>query len=471
MELLVADAVPLVVDLDGTLIRTDLLIESFLALAATRPGAAVTALGRLRQGRAALKAELADHAIVDLHTLPFDDEVLAYIRAARAAGRKVYLASASDRRLVEGVAAHLGLFDGAFGSDQCINLAGPAKAAALAEAFPGGFDYLGDDPKADLPVWDRCRVPMVAGPALARRLRPRYPRLQQVGGAPSRLTDHLRALRPHQWLKNLLVFVPLVAAHALDPQAIGAAALAFVAFSLCASSVYLLNDLLDLAADRRHHSKKWRPLACGRMPLLHAAGLAPVLLVAAAALGGLLGGAFLGVLAAYCGLSLLYSVALKRLMLADVMTLAVLYTVRLFAGGIACAIPISPWLMGFSVFLFLCLAMVKRTTELVRHPGNLPPGRGYAASDLPMLESLAAAAGYGAVVVLALYINGPDVHALYRHPEFLWAACLLLLYWVSRVLMLAHRGRMDDDPVIFAIRDRASLMVGAGVLAIVALAA
>ncbi|MBF0372495.1 MAG: UbiA family prenyltransferase [Alphaproteobacteria bacterium] len=462
---------PLVVDLDGTLIKSDLLVETLFSLLATHPGKALAALLTLRFGKAALKARLADDAVLELDTLPFDGEVLAFLRAEKAKGRRIYLASAADRRLVDAVAAHLGLFDGAFGSDGSLNLSGKRKAELLCREFgEAGFDYVGNA-QADVPVWKCCAQPIAANAPLAllRRLKRTRPELMVLNGERPRLADYAKALRIHQWLKNTLIFVPLLASHMLTVEAVAQALLAFVAFSLCASSVYLLNDLLDLANDREHHSKRHRPLASGAVPLLHGVALAPSLLLAALTLG-LTSLDFLAVLGAYYVTTMAYSLALKRRMLIDVMALSVLYTLRIFAGGIAVGAAISPWLMGFSIFLFLCLALVKRYAELEncsRLGKRMPRGRGYVVADAPMLGSLGAAAGYGAIVVLALYINSAEVLALYFAPEYLWLVCLLLLYWVSRVLMIAHRGEMHDDPVIFAMKDRISLVTGAAVVAVV----
>ena len=466
------EIIPLVVDLDGTLIKSDLLVESFFALLTVRPAAALAGLLALRQGRAALKARLADEAVLELHTLPFDPDVLAFLRAEKAKGRRLYLASAADRRLVEAVAAHVGLFDGAFGSDGVINLSGSRKAELLCREFGvGKFDYMGNA-DADLPVWERCARPIaVNAPAgLLRRLRSRYPGLLILGSLAPRVADYLRALRVHQWLKNILILVPMLAGHMLTAEALMRATAAFVAFSLCASSVYLLNDLLDLANDRDHATKRHRPLASGAVPVLHGIMLIPLLLGGGLLLGLAASAKFIAVLLLYYLMTLAYSLLLKRRLLVDVMTLSVLYSLRIVAGGAAGGIPISPWLMGFSVFLFLCLALVKRYTELevcAREGKAMPRGRGYRVSDAPMLGSLGAAAGYGAVLVLALYINSPEVRALYATPEYLWLVCLLLLHWVSRLLMLAHRGEMHDDPVIFAVTDRTSLITGALVVAVV----
>lgn len=463
---------PLVVDLDGTLVKTDLLVESFFALLAVDPAAALQAVLALRRGRPVLKAVLADQAVVELHSLPFDQAVLDYLRAEKAKGRRIYLASATDRRYVEAIAEHVGLFDGAFGSDQATNLAGARKAQRLCAEFgEKGFDYIGNA-WVDVAVWQACDVPVVANPspALLQRLKPLFPGLVAVGSQQPRPADYARAMRLHQWLKNVLIFVPMLAGHVITGPSILGCLIAFLSFSLCASSVYLLNDLLDLANDRAHDRKRHRPLASGAIPILHGVALVPLLLLTALLLALLLPAAFLALLAVYYVTTMAYSLLLKRKLLVDVMTLSLLYTLRMLAGGAAVAVAISPWLMGFSIFLFLCLAIVKRYTELeacARKGREMPRGRGYLVADAPMLGSLSAASGYAAVLVLALYINSPEVHQLYARPDYLWLVCLLLLYWISRVLMLAHRGEMHDDPVIYAVKDRISLTVGAATLAVV----
>lgn len=467
-----AGVVPLVVDLDGTLIRSDLLVESYFALLAAQPVTALRTLAALRQGKAVLKARIADEAVIELHTLPFDPAVLDFLRREKAKGRRIYLASATDRRFVAQVAGHIGLFDGAFGSDGETNLSGARKAELLCREFgEKGFDYIGNA-WVDVAVWQRCATPIVANasPRLAERLRRRFPAVVQVGTYRPRLSDYTRAMRVHQWLKNILIFVPMLAGHVLTGEAVLASLVAFVAFSLCASSVYLLNDLLDLANDRAHETKRHRPLASGAVPMLHGAAMIPLLLLGSLLLGLLLPPAFLALLGAYYVATMAYSLMLKRRLLVDVMTLSLLYTLRMLAGGAAVGVMISPWLMGFSIFLFLCLAIVKRYTELeacARQGREMPRGRGYMVADAPMLGSLGAASGYAAVLVLALYINSPEVSRLYAHPNYLWLVCVLLLYWISRVLMIAHRGEMNDDPVIFAAKDRISLAVGAATLAVV----
>ncbi len=457
---------PLVVDLDGTLIKTDLLIESFLVLLGAHPLKALGSLSALSRGKAALKARIADEVVIDLHTLPLNQPLLARLRAEKAAGRALYLASASDRRYVEPLAAHLGLFDGVFASDGHRNLAGPAKAQRLCEAFgEGGFDYVGDA-LVDMAVWDRAAGVLVVAPspALRQTVCARFPHAEVIGEHIIQPKDWVKALRLHQWLKNLLIFVPLLAAHAINTGSLATSLVAFFSFGFCASSVYLLNDLLDLAHDRRHPSKCRRPFAAGLIPLKYGLALIPVLILVSMLLALDLPRLFLAVLALYYLLTLAYSLWLKRRMMVDVVLLACLYGIRVVAGGVAVAVPLSVWLVAFSLFLFFSLALVKRCAELIDHAGKGagdPSGRGYRQEDLPILLPMATASGYLSVLVLALYINNPVVGRLYAAPELLWPICTILLYWISRVLVLTHRGDMHDDPVIFAVTDRVSLISGA----------
>ncbi len=458
--------VPLVVDLDGTLIKTDLLIESFLTLLSTHPVKALDSLSALGRGKAALKARIACEVMIDPCTLPFNPPLLARLRAEKAAGRLLYLASASDRRYVESVAAHLGLFDGVFASDGETNLVGSAKAKRLCEAFgEGGFDYAGDA-MVDVAVWSKAAGALVVCPShsLKRVVAARFPHAEIIGDGVLRQKDLMKALRLHQWLKNLLIFVPLLAAHAINGHSLTASLVAFFSFGFCASSVYLLNDLLDLANDRRHPSKCRRPFAAGLIPLKYGLALIPVLIALSILLALGLAPLFLAVLGSYYLLTLGYSLRLKRLMMVDVVLLACLYGIRVVAGGVAVGVPLSVWLVAFSLFLFFSLALVKRCAELIDHAGKGagdPSGRGYRLEDLPILESMATASGYLSVLVLALYINSPVVGRLYTVPELLWPSCTILLYWISRVLVLTHRGHMHDDPVIFAATDRVSLISGA----------
>jgi 4-hydroxybenzoate polyprenyltransferase/phosphoserine phosphatase len=464
-------AAVLVVDMDGTLVRTDTLHEALLGLAAARPFAAADLCLRRRGDKAAFKRAVADLALADAGRLPLDEAVVDLVRAARAEGRRVVLVSAADHRQVEAVAARVGLFDEAFGTgspEVAGNLSGAAKAAFLTARYgSGGFDYVGDA-RVDLPVWEAARraVTVRAGPGLRRAVDRARPEAEHLPAAASGLAaawPYLKALRPHQWSKNLLVFVPALAAHAVDrlPEALAA----FVAFSLVASSVYLVNDLLDLAADRAHPRKRQRPFASGAIPLAHGVLLAPALVLAAIAIAALFTPpAFLGALALYYLVTFAYSLTLKRRLIVDVCTLAGLYTMRLVAGAAATSVALSPWLLAFSMFLFLALAAIKRQAELadqLKAGGTGASGRAYMIEDLPVMRGIALSAGYSAILVLALYISSDAVVGLYSRPDVLWAICPLLLYWVSRIVMITHRGWMDDDPIVYAARDRNSIVVAA----------
>lgn len=469
MDQLATQSRPLVLDLDGTLCRTDTLVESLLQLAATRPAAALLSLASLARGRAGFKARIAAALRLDPATLVYNEAVLELARAARAQGRPVYLVTAADQQIANDIAAHFGLFDGVFGSDGSRNLKGEAKAAFLAERFGArNFDYVGDA-RADLPVWRASAEAYVVapGPAGLSEAALGGARLHRIGEAPgfgARLATLTRALRVHQWAKNVLVFLPMVAAHMLSAAALMQAAMGFAAFSLCASSVYVLNDLLDLPHDRQHARKRKRPFASGTLSVSAAPGLLAATFGGGAVLACLLPWRFGLLLAVYYACTLSYSLGLKRQAIWDVMMLAVLYALRVLAGGAAIGVVISPWLLAFSLFLFFSLAVVKRQTELVGHVrqgrAQKLSGRGYQPEDLDMLRSMAASSGYMAVLVMALYVDSSAVRVLYRHPLYLWALCPLLLFWISRVLMLSHRGEMHDDPVVFALRDRVSLGVG-----------
>ncbi|SED62478.1 4-hydroxybenzoate polyprenyltransferase [Rhizobiales bacterium GAS191] len=462
----VAAAIPLVVDLDGTLIRSDLLVESFFQSFGDDWLAPAALLRPLLRGKAQLKAAIADRTEIDPSELPYDEAVLARIRAAISQGRKAYLASASHERYVAAIAAHLGLFSGWFASDMTRNLSGPAKAARLVEAFgQHGFDYIGND-EADLPVWAAAATPIGirVAPGTRRRLSRMAPQAEFLPSERASLTDWLKLIRVHQYAKNALIFIPLLTAQKFQAASFLIALTAFIAFSLCASGVYILNDLVDLAADRCHPTKKNRPLAAGTIPPFEGIVAACLLLCSAVIIGATVSPMFLGVLVAYFALTSAYTFALKRKMLVDVIVLAMLYTIRVIGGAAAVDVPMSEWLLGFSMFIFTALALIKRYTELsVRLDGDLPDpsNRNYKIGDLPIVATLAAAAGFNAVTVFALYISSDTVHRLYRHPLLLWLICPILMYWIGRALMLAHRRMMHDDPIVFALKDwRSRVCVG-----------
>ena len=457
---------PLVVDLDGTLVATDMLLETLLAVLGRNPAALIRPLLALRHGKAALKQAAAAAGRFDPAVLPYDDAVLRRIHAARAAGRKVFLATASDTVVAQAIADHLGLFDGVFCSDGRRNLAASAKAEQLVEAFGrGGFDYIGND-TADLPVWREAGTCIAARatPGVERRLRALNPQAEFLPRPRLAAKPWLKCLRVHQYAKNALILTPLFTAHAFDLASLGLAMLAILAFSLAASGNYILNDLIDLGADRQHRSKRTRPLASGRIPLGQGIAAVPVLLASGGLLAALISMQFLAVLLGYLATSMLYSFWLKRVLLVDVVVLALLYVARVIAGAAAIAVPLSHWFLGFALFVFTCLALIKRyieCAEQLRRGAATVPRRAYAAMDAEALLQLAAAAGFNSITVLALYVSSDAVGNAYARPELLWLLCPIMTYWIARVVLLAHRGAVHDDPLVFALTDRASLVTAA----------
>lgn len=449
---------PLVVDLDGTLVRSDLLVESAFAHLGHNPLRVVGLLSAIRRGKAALKAEIAAKTDIDVAHLPYDEDVVSLIRQSHAAGNQVYLASASNERYVRAVADHLGLFDGWFASNDNENLSSGSKARRLVEAFgEGGFDYIGNG-RADLAVWTVAsrRIAVRASRTVRSKLVDMDPDASVLENAMGRTRAWIKLLRVHQWAKNALVFVPLVTAQRFDLLAFGEAIGAFFAFSLAASAIYILNDLVDLDADRKHPSRKRRPLAAGTVPITKAMLLIPALLVVGVIGALTIAPSLAAVLLAYLLLTTAYTFVLKRKMLVDVLALASLYTIRVVAGAVAISVPMSEWLLSFSMFIFTALALIKRYVELTaRIDEGLsdPTNRNYRKSDLDIVAALAAAAGFNSVTVFALYISSDVVRPLYRYPQALWLICLILMYWLGRALLMAHRRMMDDDPIVFALRD------------------
>jgi 4-hydroxybenzoate polyprenyltransferase len=468
----------LVVDLDGTLVNSDMLVENLFLFLRLYPLRVFSLFFWLLGGKAHFKRQLADAVLPSVDNLPYNKPLLAWLQQQRKDGFRLILATASDIRIARAVANHLGIFDEVMGTESH-NLSSHRKQAALIGRFgEKGYAYIGNS-SADLPVWRSAAAIHVANPergvlAAARRLGD----IGQVfDQRPAYLRTVLKALRVHQWVKNTLLFVPLLASHrVLEWPLLWNGLVAFIAFGACASSVYLLNDLLDLPDDRQHPTKRNRPLAAGTLPILHSLFLIPVLLLGAFALAlWQLPLLFSAALAGYYLLTLAYSLWLKRVVMLDVVTLAMLYTIRVIAGAAAMALVATFWILAFCMFIFLSLAFVKRYTELhdARQKGkrDKSAGRGYYPADFELLASLGGASGYLSVLVLALYINEAASATLYRSPEWMWAACPLLLFWLSRVWLLAHRGQMHDDPIVFALRDRVSRWIGLGFIVIFALAA
>ncbi len=464
---------PLCVDLDGTLVKSDTLIDSLLVLLRTRPLAALALPAQVLRGKAAFKAYVTSHVSLDVVHLPYNRKLLHYLQQERRHGRAIYLATGADERLARRVADHLGIFTAVLGSDGTTNLTGNRKLDSLRSRLGATeFDYIGND-TPDLPLLARAAEPQVANPTpgLNRKLRARgiHPTRTFEERGPL-LKSAVKAMRPHQWAKNLLIFLPLLLAHVIAPARLSAAVLAFVCFSLAASATYIVNDLLDIEADRRHPKKRFRPFASGDLSAFTGLAIVAVFLLLALAGARLLPLAFLGWLVLYLAATLAYSMVLKRVALVDVIVLSGLYTLRLQAGSAATGSSISHWLAGFSIFLFFSLAIVKRFAELenLRSSGSPPRnGRGYLVADLNQLRSFGTASAFAATVVFANYISSREVMTLYRHPERLWLIMPLMILWLCRVWLLASRGNLNEDPLVFALTDKMSLLLGAAVAGIV----
>jgi 4-hydroxybenzoate polyprenyltransferase/phosphoserine phosphatase len=455
---------PLFIDLDGTLVKTDLLVESYISLFKQRPLLALKAPLWLLRGKAYLKDRVAEAIEVDPTLLPYHPEMLSYVGTQREAGREIYLATASNYRYANAIARYLGVFNGVLASDRGNNLSGVRKLEAIRALCPSGFVYAGNN-RMDLPIWEAAE-----GAILVDVPRPVAEKVSNTRTVEARfsspesgLAPLLKAIRPQQWLKNLLVFLPLLPiVSAANRSMLGMAVLAFAAFSLCASSVYLLNDLSDLAADRSHPRKCKRPFASGALAPLHGLMLIPVLLALAFALTLLLPGLFGVVLGIYWLSTGAYTFYLKRRVLIAVVTLALLYSLRVLGGGAAIGVTPSFWILAFSMFIFLSLALTKRYAELYSKRAlnwKEAESRGYYVDDLHLVQLMGVASGYLSVLVMALYINSPEIIARYQHVHVLWGVCPLLILWISRVWLKASRGEMTDDPLVFAAKDRTSRYV------------
>lgn len=460
-------ALPLCVDLDGTLVRGDTLVEGMLTLTGSlRLGALA---GALAGGRAGLKARVAALAPPDPALLPYNTALLAWLRTQRAAGRRLVLATAANAAVAQAVAAHLGLFDEVIASSDTRNLKGAAKAQALVERFgAGGFAYAGDS-RADLAVWAQAGAAVLVDVAPGVAARVTVPVEHRIATRPALLPTLLRAMRPHQWVKNLLVFVPILTAHALtDAASWRGGTLAFLAFCAAASGIYMANDLLDLAADRAHPTKRHRPFAAGDAPAAAGIALGAVLVLAGAGLAAWAG--ILGVVATYAAISVAYSLWLKRQPLVDVFTLAGLFTIRLFGGGAATGHALSLWLLAFASFLFLSLALIKRVAEVMdaarRARGRRVAGRDYGPDDVGILEAFGVAAAFSSTLVLALYVQAEATAGRLAAPGLLWGIVPLVLLWNCRMWLSTARGYMLHDPILYAARDWVTWAIAAAVVVV-----
>jgi 4-hydroxybenzoate polyprenyltransferase len=468
---------PLAVDLDGTLIRVDSLEENLFRVVLANPFEIVRVIRWLMRGKARLKREISRRADFDPALVPYSEPFLSWLKDEHQRGRRLFLATGSDLRTAQAVADHLGIFSGVLASDGVNNLTGERKADRLATHFGDEpFVYAGNDP-VDEAVWCRADGAIVVNASRATlRLAERATRVAATyEPARSRLSAWLRAMRPHQWVKNLLIFVPLIASHRVfESSLIVAACVMFAVFCLCASAIYMINDLVDLDADRRHATKRRRPFAAGDLSISQGVLAAAGLLAAGLALSTWFGAVGVAFAATYVIMTFAYSLYFKRRLALDVFVLASLYVIRIVAGGAALHIPLSNWLLGFCGFFFLSLSFAKRFLELRRGLERgiaSAPGRAYLTVDREIVAMHGIGVGLAASVLLTLYISSDTVKALYRGPEFLWAWIPLLLYWQCRLWTIAARGHMHDDPVMFAVRDKVTYAIAIAFLIILTLAA
>ena len=455
---------PIVVDLDQTLLATDTLVETLLKAVRIAPINLLRLALALGSGRARFKQKAAHLAPLAIDLLPYRAPLLDYLRAAKARGQRIVLATAADETIARQVATHLGLFDAVLASDGQHNLKGRAKLTAIKERVGDAFIYAGDS-SADLPIWREARAAILVGASsrIAAAVRREVTVAKEFPVERPRLADWLRALRVHQWLKNLLILVPLLTSFSFtDAGRIVNACEAFVAFSLVASATYIVNDLWDLESDRAHPRKRTRVFAIGRIPIAEGLLAAVGLLVAGEVLGFMVSMRFSAMLIGYLVITSAYSLMLKTYVLIDVLLLALLYTYRILVGAVTISVTLSSWLLAFSVFLFLSLALVKRCAELqslALSGRTATSGRDYRVSDLAVLWPLGVGAALAAVVMFGLFITVPDTQARYATPSLLWLVAVGLIYWLGRLWIKTSRDEMHDDPIIFTLKDRGSQVV------------
>lgn len=460
--------IPLCTDLDDTLIKTDLVFESLFCFIKKNPLNILAAIWWfIKGGRPTLKRKLSENINLSYSSLPYNDHVVDFLKEERAKGREIVLASASDAILLEGIANNLKCFDRILGSDGKNNLKGENKRAELVRLFgEKGFDYIGDS-RADLKVWPSARECLVvsSNENYINKVR-RIGNVTKIfdNGKKNLFLTLLKSIRLYQWVKNLLVFVPLLMAHKFSDIGLLISSLqAFFAFSFCASSVYVINDLLDLESDRLHPVKRKRPFASGALSITYGFILLPALIIFAFIFSFPLNNGFKLALLTYFLTTFAYSLKLKQIVITDILVLASLYTLRIFAGGLAADTVISHWLLIFSMFFFLSLAGVKRFSELQRLRTGIAKrmhGRGYQEADLEVIGASGITGGVLSVFVLAVYVTSTAVTNLYTKPQILLLICPLLLYWIMRIWLFAYRGKLHEDPILFAINDRASYVLG-----------
>lgn len=455
---------PLCVDLDGTLIKTDLLWESLIRLLKRSPWKLLLLPFWLLKGKAYLKHRLAEDSGINVAVLPYHHELIEYLKTQKLTGnREIILCTGSYKTLADNVSSHLTIFTEVIATENGHNLTGRNKAELLRERYGDkGFDYIGNEAK-DRHIWSAARKALLVtdSSSLAKSVNAQFDTEKVFQHPRAGLLTYIKALRLHQWVKNLLIFIPLALDHRLlDSAALITSSLAFLVFGMIASGTYIINDLLDLDADRAHHKKSKRAFASGELSI--AAGL----VLTALMLGGgaiicaiFLPPLFALVVTTYLICTLLYSFKFKATPMLDVCLLAGLFTLRVIAGTVAIAAVWSFWLLAFSIFFFLSLALAKRSSELenLRQANKVwAKGRGYGVEDLPLINSMGVSSGFLSIMIIALYINSEKVATMYQRPEILWMICPVLLYWTGRVWLKTSRGEMHEDPIVFAIKDRLS---------------
>lgn len=449
------------IDLDGTLLKSDLLHEHLIRLLLRNPLKFIAILPSLLKGKLAFKQAVANACDFRNIVLPYNEDLTTWLKTNYLKYKSTNLITASPQKWADLVSDKFPFLNSAHGS-KAKNLSGKNKLQFIESEFPGDFIYAGNS-STDLPIWEKANGAIVVGSNSIKNSCEKVTSIIQHFKVTKSFKIFPKALRIHQWAKNLLLFVPLLLSWQDwgNKEAWINVATAFLSFSLVASSVYLLNDLVDLDNDRKHSRKKMRPFASGDLNILLGAGLVPLTFLSGIFLSLMVSKGFLLVLLTYYFITTCYSFALKRLVLVDVLTLSCLYSIRIFAGGVASDVPISHWLLAFSTFFFLSLGFVKRYTEIREkslEKGTLKPvsGRGYSTEDLNVILGIGLGSGVTSILIYILYINDPHITEKVSSPLNLYAASLVLFYWLMRVWILASRGQMHDDPVVFAIKDKAS---------------
>ncbi len=466
-------SLPLCVDLDGTLVFTDTIYEAILQAIKRRPSIVWHFPVWLLRGKAYFKDQVSRGIHLNAVLLPYNQEFLSYLKEERRSGRTLVLASGTHHTIAEAIAKHIGIFSRVVGSDATHNTAGAGKAAALRVLFGSKqFIYAGNS-SADLPVWREAASGIVvnASAKVLHQARATTTITKVFPDKPITFDVLRRTMRIHQWVKNILIFIPLITAHKLflGSNLLNALA-AFVAFSCAASSIYIFNDLVDIEADRQHDRKKYRPFAAGALPIPTGLWLGMMLIVISIGVSWWLPPSFLAVLGLYAIINLAYSLYVKQMVVIDVVVLASVYTLRIFAGSAATGVAISTWLWVFSAFLFLSLALLKRYAELsnLHQAGKVVAlGRGYASTQRNIVFGFGIGSGYLSLLVLALYIHSDAVRLLYHYPSRLWFILPLLFAWISRIWWLVRQGKVHEDPIVFAVTD--SVSYGVGIIAAIIL--